>query len=156
MISGLKLDVVRSALSQINREFQHSIGEQGLQAGESLRAAQNQAALLTQTFKGFSSAASIDMAEQFSSAFSQIAVTAGGTAKDIQKALAATPFISTNLSKDLRDQLAGGIMAFQRDFRRAGLSDDIGAVIRQFLAGQISAGELVESGEAGKSFIDLN
>ena len=153
LVSGLKLDVVRSALSQINREFQRSIGEQGLQAGESLRAAQNQAALLTQTFKGFSATASLDMAEQFSSAFSQIAVTAGGTAKDIQKALAATPFISTNLSEDLRKQLGEGILSFQRDFRRAGLSDDIGGVIRQFLAGQVTAGELIESGEAGKSFI---
>ena len=34
LISGLKLDVVRSALGQINREFQKSIGEQGLTAGQ--------------------------------------------------------------------------------------------------------------------------
>ncbi len=153
LISGLKLDVVRSALGQINREFQKAIGEQGLQAGQSLRAAQNQAALLTQTFKGFSSAASLDMAEQFSTAFNEIAVKAGGTAQDVQKALSATPFISTNLSDNMRKALGEGVLRFQRDFRRAGLSEDFGNIARQFLMGQLSAREMIDSGDAAQSFL---
>ena len=153
LVSGLKLDVVRSALGQINREFQKAIGEQGLTAGQSLRAAQNQASLLTQTFKSFSSTASAEMAQQFSSAFSQIAVTAGGTAQDIQKALAATPFISTNLSGDMRKALGDGLLQFQRDFRRAGVTDDFGGIAKQFLAGKLSAKQMMESGDAGQSFI---
>ena len=155
LISGLKLDVVRNALGQINREFQKAIGEQGLQAGQSLRAAQNQAALLTQTFKGFSSTASLDMAQQFSTAFNEIAVKAGGTAQDIQKALSATPFISTNLSADMRKALGEGVLSFQRDFRRAGLSEDFGNIARQFLMGQLTAGQMIESGDAAQSQIGL-
>lgn len=155
LISGLKLDVVRNALGQINREFQKAIGEQGLQAGQSLRAAQNQAALLTQTFKGFSSTASLDMAQQFSTAFNEIAVKAGGTAQDIQKALSATPFISTNLSADMRKALGEGVLSFQRDFRRAGLSEDFGSIARQFLMGQLTAGQMIESGDAAQTQIGL-
>lgn len=155
LISGLKLDVVRNALGQINREFQKAIGEQGLQAGQSLRAAQNQAALLTQTFKGFSSTASLDMAQQFSTAFNEIAVKAGGTAQDIQKALSATPFISTNLSADMRKALGEGVLSFQRDFRRAGLGDDFGGIARQFLMGQLTAGQMIESGDAIQTQIGL-
>jgi len=153
LVSGLKLDVVRSALGQINREFQKAIGEQGLTAGQSLRAAQNQASLLTQTFKSFSSTASMEMAQQFSSAFSQIAVTAGGTAQDIQKALAATPFISTNLSADMSRALGKGVLDFQKDFRRAGVTEDFGGIAKQFLAGRLSAKQMMESGDAGQSFI---
>ena len=151
LVSGLKLDVVRSALGQINREFQKAIGEQGLQSGQSLRAAQNQAVLLTQTFKGFSAGASADMAQQFSTAFSQIAVVAGGTAQDIQKALAATPFISTNLPEDMRRALGKGVLDFQKDFRRAGLSEDFGGIAKQFLSGGISAKALMESKDAGQA-----
>lgn len=153
LVSGLKLDVVRSALGQINREFQKAIGEQGLQAGQSLRAAQNQVALLTQTFKGFSASASLDMATQFSTAFNEIAVKAGGTAQDIQKALAATPFISTNLSGDMRKALGEGVLSFQKDFRRAGLGEDFGGIARQFLMGQLSAEQMINSGDAGQSFL---
>jgi len=153
LVSGLKLDVVRNALGQINREFQKAIGEQGLQAGQSLRAAQNQAALLTQTFKGFASAASMDIATQFSSAFNEVAVKAGGTAQDIQKALAATPFISTNLSEDMRKALGQGVLSFQRDFRRAGLGEDFSGIARQFLMGQLSAGQMINSGDAAQSFL---
>jgi len=155
LVSGLKLDVVRSALGQINREFQKAIGEQGLQAGQSLRAAQNQAALLTQTFKSFSASASMDMAQQFSTAFNSIVVKAGGTAQDVQKALAATPFISTNLSEDMRKALGEGVLSFQRDFRRAGLGDDFGGIARQFLMGQLTAGQMIESGDAIQTQIGL-
>jgi hypothetical protein len=153
LVSGLKLDVVRSALGQINREFQKAIGEQGLQAGQSLRAAQNQAALLTRTFQGFSSAASMDIATQFSSAFNEVAIKAGGTAQDIQKALAATPFISTDLSEDMRKALGQGVLTFQRDFRRAGLGEDFSGIARQFLMGQLSAQQMINSGDAAQAFL---
>ena len=151
LISGLKLDVVRSALGQINREFQKAIGEQGLTAGQSLRAAQNQASLLLQTFKGFGDEASMSITESFSSTFNQIAVTAGGTFDDVKKSLAATPWISANLPEDLRKKLGEGILKFQTDARRAGLGDDFGNIAKKFLAGEINAGNLLESGNALES-----
>ena len=153
LVSGLKLDVVRNALGQINREFQKAIGEQGLQAGQSLRAAQNQAALLINTFKTIGPAASEAITNDFSSAFSEIAVRAGGTAKDIQKALSAVPFISTDLPEDMRKALGKGIMEFQRDFSRAGLGDTYGNIIREFLAGQTTAGQLANSIDPLKSML---
>jgi hypothetical protein len=151
LVSGLKLDVVRNALGQINREFQKAIGEQGLQAGQSLRAAQNQAALLIDTFKSIGPAASEAIANDFSSAFSEIAVRAGGTAKDIQKALSAVPFISTDLPEDMRQALGRGVMEFQRDFSRAGLGDTYGNIVKEFLSGQVTAGELTNSTDALRS-----
>jgi hypothetical protein len=151
LVSGLKLDVVRNALGQINREFQKAIGEQGLQAGQSLRAAQNQAALLIDTFKSIGPAASEAIANDFSSAFSEIAVRAGGTAKDIQKALSAVPFISTDLPEDMRQALGKGVMEFQRDFSRAGLGDTYGNIVKEFLSGQVTAGELTNSTDALRS-----
>lgn len=146
LVSGLKLDVVRSALSQINREFQRAIGEQGVQAGQSLRSAQNQAATILDTFKNVGTESALSITEQFSSAFSEIAITAGGSAKDIQKALSATGFISTNLPEDIRRSLGKGILEFQRDARRAGLGDTYAELIQQFLAGQVTARDLIETG----------
>jgi hypothetical protein len=112
LISGLKLDVVRGALSQINRDFQRAIGEQGLASASSLRAAQNQAALLTQTFKGFASESALAITTNIGTALNQVAVTAGGTMKDVQKTLLATPFISTRLSEDVRLGLSKGVLEF--------------------------------------------
>jgi len=148
LVSGLKLDVVRSALGQINREFQKAIGEQGLQAGMSLKAAENQAAAILDVFKSVGPEASKAITEQFSAAFSQIAVKAGGTSEDIKKALSATSFISTNLSEDVRKSIATGILDVQRDFRRSGLGADFGGVMKKFLAGEINAGEMLRSGDA--------
>ena len=148
LVSGLKLDVVRSALGQINREFQKAIGEQGLQAGMSLKAAENQAAAILDVFKSVGPEASKAITEQFSTAFSQIAVKAGGTSEDIKKALSATSFISTNLSEDVRKSIATGIMDVQRDFRRSGLGDDFGGVMKKFLAGEVNAGQMLKSGDA--------
>ena len=108
LVSGLKLDVVRSALNQINRDFQRAIGEQGLASASSLRAAQNQAALLTQTFKGFASESALAITTNIGTALNRVAVTAGGTMKDVQKTLLATPFISTRLSEDVRLGLSKG------------------------------------------------
>jgi len=145
LISGLKLDVVRNALSQINREFQKSIGEQGLASASSLRAAQNQASLLTQTFKGFASESARAINRDIGTALNTIAVKAGGTMKDVQKTLSATPFISTRISTDLRNQLINGMMSFQRDARRAGLGDNFSGIARQFLSGQVMGRDLISS-----------
>jgi len=153
LVSGLKLDVIRNALNTINRDFQRAIGEQGLASAGSLRAAQNQAALLTQTFKGFASESALSITTQIGTALNRVAVTAGGTMKDVQRTLAATPFISTNLSEDLRKQLSIGIMSAQRDFRRAGLGDNFGGIAQQFLMGRATGMQLVETGGAIESFL---
>jgi hypothetical protein len=153
LISGLKLDVVRSALGQINREFQKAIGEQGLATGQSMRQAENQAAAILGTFKGVGLESSIAITEQFSQAFNRIAVEAGGTAKDVQKALSATPFISTNLSEDLRNQLAEGIQKFQIQATRGGFGDDYSRIIQRYLAGQVTARQLVEGGNPLESTV---
>lgn len=153
LISGLKLDVIRSALNTINRDFQRAIGEQGLASAGSLRAAQNQAALLTQTFKGFASESALAITTQIGTALNRVAVTAGGTMKDVQRTLAATPFISTNLSEDLRKQITIGIMSANKNLRRAGLGDNFGGIAQQFLMGRVTGQQLVETGGAIESFL---
>jgi hypothetical protein len=153
LVSGLKLDFVRSALSQINRDFTRAIGEQGLASASSLRAAQNQAALLTQTFKGFSVESSLAISTNIGTALNNVAVKAGGTMKDVQKTLAATPFISTRIGEDMRQNLTKGMMAFQRDMRRAGLGDNFGGVAQQFLMGRSTGMQLIESGDPMAAFL---
>lgn len=153
LISGLQLDVVRNALGQINRDFRRAIGEQGLASSSSLRAAQNQAALLTQTFKGFASESALSITQNIGTALNNVAVRAGGTMKDVQKTLAATPFIDINLSEDLRNKLAKGILSFQRDMRRAGLGENFGGLAQQFLMGQATGMQMLNSGDAMQSFL---
>ena len=153
LVSGLKLDVVRNALSQINRDFQRAIGEQGLASASSLRAAQNQAALLTQTFKGFASESALAITTNIGSALNRVAVTAGGTMKDVQKTLLATPFISTRLSEDVRMGLNKGILDFQKNIRRAGLGENFGGVAQQFLMGNRTTMQMVQSGNPLEMFL---
>ena len=153
LVSGLKLDVVRSALNQINRDFQRAIGEQGLASASSLRAAQNQAALLTQTFKGFASESALAITTNIGTALNQVAVTAGGTMKDVQKTLLATPFISTRLSEDVRLGLSKGVMEFQTNIRRAGLGDNFGGVAQQFLMGTKTTMQMVQSRDPLEMFL---
>jgi hypothetical protein len=153
LVSGLKLDVVRSALSQINRDFQRAIGEQGLASASSLRAAQNQAALLTQTFKGFASESALAITTNIGTALNRVAVTAGGTMKDVRKTLLATPFISTRLSEDVRLGLSKGVLDFQKNIRRAGLGDNFGGVAQQFLMGTKTTMQMVQSGNPLEMFL---
>jgi hypothetical protein len=153
LVSGLKLDVVRSALNQINRDFQRAIGEQGLASASSFRAAQNQAALLTQTFKAFSAESALAITNNIGTALNRVAVTAGGTMKDVQKTLLATPFISTRLGDDVRLSLTKGVMDFQKNFRRAGLGDNFGDVAQQFLMGGKTTMQMVQSGNAMEMFL---
>ena len=153
LISGLKLDVVRNALSQINREFQKAIGEQGLAAGSGLKAAENQAALLTKTFKGFSAESAKAITTDLSKALNQVAVTAGGTMDDVKRTIAATPFISTSLPEEVRKRFGEGLLSFQRDLRRAGISEEFGNVAQQFLSGQTGALELINTGRPLESML---
>lgn len=145
LISGLKLDVVRNALSQINREFQKSLGEQGLASASTLRAVQNQASLLTQTFKGFASESALAINRDIGTALNSLAIKAGGTMNDVRKTISATPFISTRVSADLKEQLTKGMLSFQRDARRAGLGDDFAGIARQFLSGKAMGRDLINS-----------
>jgi hypothetical protein len=153
LVSGLKLDVVRSALGQINRDFQRAIGEQGLASASSLRAAQNQAALLTQTFKGFSSESALAITQNIGTALNNVAVKAGGTFKDVQKTLAATPFISTMLAEDVRIKISKDILDVQKNFRRAGIGDNFGGIAQQFLTGGMTGMQLLQTGGAMESFL---
>jgi hypothetical protein len=153
LISGLKLDVVRNAMAQINREFQKSIGEQGLMGASSLRAAQNQAAMLTQIFKGFSEDASMSISTNISTALNNVAVKAGGTMKDVQKTLAATPFFDMNLSQADKNKLSQQLLAFQRDFRRAGMGDNFAGIAQQFLSNKVTGRDLINTGDAMSSFL---
>jgi hypothetical protein len=155
LVSGLKLDLITNAISQINREFQKSIGEQGMLGASSLRAAQNQAALLTATFKSFSADAAKSITQDISGALNKVAVTAGGTMEDVRKTLAATPFLSLSISADERRKISTEILNFQRDLRRAGISKDFGGVAGQFLSGKASAMDLVNTGSPMESMLGL-
>jgi hypothetical protein len=72
--------------------------------------------------------------------------------KDVQRTLAATPFISTRIGDDLRDRLTKGMMEFNKNSRRAGLGD-FGGTAQQFLMGRATGMQLVESGDPMAAFL---
>lgn len=144
LISGLKLDVVRNALSQINREFQKSLGEQGLVSAQSMKAAENQAAILTNIYTGFSKTASSRIVEDFSGALNKVAVQIGSTAKDIQGALSISPFLDRGLSTASRERILTDIQKLSTYSRRAGLGDNVTELLNQFATGQVGGNELQE------------
>lgn len=148
LVSGLKLDVVRNALSQINREFQRSMGEQGLASAQSLKAAENQAAQLTNIYTGFSKAASARITEDFSKALSDVAVKTGGTVSDIQKSLATAPFLSRDLSFGQRGAILGDIQRIQTFASQAGLGNNAADIFKKIATGQTNAMELEGSDDA--------
>lgn len=147
LVSGLKLDVVRNALSQINREFQKSLGEQGLASAQSLKAAENQAAILTNIYAGFSKTASGRIVEDFSSALNLVAVRTGSTITDVQKTLALSPYLSRSFSQGLRENILVDIQNLQTAARRAGLGGNTADILNQFLTGQTGGIELQQSGD---------
>lgn len=145
LVSGLKLDVVRNALSQINREFQKSMGEQGLASAQSLKAAENQASILTNIYAGFSKTASSRIVEDFSSALNQVAVRTGSTVTDIQRTLAISPYLSRNFSQGIRQEILTDVQNLQTAARRAGLGGNTAQILNQFLTGQTGGIQLQES-----------
>jgi hypothetical protein len=147
LVSGLKLDVVRNALSQINREFQKSLGEQGLASAQSLKAAENQATILTNIYAGFSKTASGRIVEDFSSALNLVATRTGSTVSDIQKTLAVSPYLSRDLSQGIRQNILVDIQNLQTAARRAGLGGNTADILNKFLTGQTGGQELQESGD---------
>lgn len=148
LVSGLKLDVVRSALSQINREFQRSMGEQGLVSSQSLKAAENQASLLTNIYTGFSKTASARITEDFSKALSEVAVRTGGTVSDIQKSLSISPFLSRSFSRQDRGAILGDLQKIQTFASQAGLGNNAGDIFKKIATGQTSFAELESSDDS--------
>lgn len=148
LVSGLKLDVVRNALSQINREFQKSLGEQGLATAQSMKAAENQATILTNIYAGFSKSASSRIVEDFSTALNQVAVRTGSTVTDVQKSLALSPYLSRSFSQGIRENILVDVQNLQTAARRAGLGGNTGDILNQFLTGQTTGLELQESPDA--------
>ena len=148
LVSGLKLDVVRSALSQINREFQRSMGEQGLVSSQSLKAAENQATLLTNIYTGFSKTASARITEDFSKALSEVAVRTGGTVSDIQKSLSISPFLSRSFSRQDRGAILGDLQRIQTFASQAGLGNNAGDIFKKIATGQTNFMELESSDDS--------
>ena len=72
---------------------------------------------------------------------------------DVKKTIAATPFISTSLPEEIRKKMGEGILSFQRDIRRAGISEQFGSFAQQFLSGQTGALDLINSGKPLESFL---
>jgi hypothetical protein len=155
LVSGLKVELISSTLRQINSELQKSIGEQGLLGASSMRAAQNQAAFLTSTFKGFSLEAAKSINENMTKALSDVAVKAGGTVSDIKKTMAGVPYISTSLSSAERTKMAEQMFSLQRNLRRAGINDQFGDLASKFLSGGTTVGDMVNSGDPLASKIGM-
>lgn len=142
LVSGLKLDVVRSALSQINREFQRNLGEEGLSSARSLQAAQNQVASLASIYAGFSKSASTRLVDDFSDALNQVAVKIGSTAKDVQGSLRLAPWLSRDLPESVREGILVDVQKLQTYASQGGIGDNAASILNEFMTGQVGGDEL--------------
>lgn len=145
LVSGLKLDVVRNALSQINREFQKSLGEQGLSSAQGLKAAENQAAILTNIYGDFSKTAAGRITEDFSKALNQVATQTGSTVSDVQKTLAISPYLSKKFDQGVRENILIDIQKFQTAASNAGLGDNAAQIFQKFATAQTNTISLQDS-----------
>ena len=124
------------------------MGEQGLVSSQSLKAAENQATLLTNIYTGFSKTASARITEDFSKALSEVAVKTGGTVSDIQKTLATAPFLSRTLNAQQRGSILGDIQRVQTFASQAGLGNNAADVFRKIATGQTNFMELESSDDS--------
>jgi len=124
------------------------MGEQGLVSSQSLKAAENQATLLTNIYTGFSKTASSRIVEDFSEALSQVAVKTGGTVTDIQKTLATSPFLSRQFGRSEREGILGDIQRLQTFASQAGLGNNTADIFRKIATGDTNALELTSADDA--------
>ena len=84
LVQGLKLDVVKNAFRQINREFEHSLGSQGIAASESTGQIQRNAAAQLALYSKLGTKAAVELTSATKKQLSEL-VAQGDLTKDVMQ-----------------------------------------------------------------------
>lgn len=144
LISGLKLDSVKSALTQINREFERALGDQNLVGKDSIRAIQNQNAMILSAYNGLGKDIANTLTQDISLALNNAAKLAGSTIDDVRKTMSAASFVKATTPQE-RETIAKELLKLQTNYRFAGVTDDFSTLAKDFLSAKITAGDMLQS-----------
>ena len=162
LISGLKLDLMKDAIANINREFDNALGQQGLNSATELKQIESSAGAVFSVLKGGSLEAGREMAKNIRMALGDVSKSLGSTTEDINSVMKMIPVTSKSMldaygitmedfaSMNLRmitnardafgedaSKLIEGILSGQTDISALNADQTgIGQLIRQRLPGQ--------------------
>ena len=154
LVQGLKLDVVKNAFTQINREFENAVGQQGLRAAESSGQLQRSLALNLTTFKRFGRETAEVVSKDVLNSLQELRAEGTITGKILQDSLDIAGFLDFDatgpeLQRKLRESTTTIAKFVQETSDLFG--SDQGQRIQQALTGQISVDDLfqVATGQGG-------
>jgi hypothetical protein len=154
LVQGLKLDVVKNAFTQINREFENAVGQQGLRAAESSGQLQRSLALNLTTFKRFGRETAEVVSKDVLNSLQQLRAEGTITGKILQDSLNIAGFLDFDASgPELQRKLRESTTTIAKFVQETSdlFGSDQGQRIQQALTGQISVDDLfqVATGQGG-------
>ena len=100
LVQGIKLDVVKNAFKQINREFEQSLGDQGFKASESIEQRQRGLALNLANLGGELTDQAVKISDAVKDSLLEAQAEAQITGESIRDALDIAGFVSFSGSSD--------------------------------------------------------
>ena len=154
LVQGLKLDVVKNAFTQINREFENAVGTQGLRAAESSGQLQRSLALNLTTFKRFGRETAEVVSKDVLNSLQQLRAEGTITGKVLQDSLNLAGFLDFDATgPELQRKLREGTTAIAKFVQQTSdiFGGDEGQLIQRALTGEISVDEFfrVSTGQGG-------
>ena len=154
LVQGLKLDVVKNAFTQINREFENAVGQQGLRAAESSGQLQRSLALNLTTFKRFGRETAEVVSKDVLNSLQQLRAEGTITGKVLQDSLNIAGFLDFDATgPELQRKLRESTNTIAKFVQQTSdlFGSEQGQRIQQALTGQISVDDLfqVATGQGG-------
>lgn len=144
-VSGLKLDLLRNTLNDINREFDRSMGSQGMKSAMELKQLETSSGAVFAALKGGSLDAGREMAKNIRVALGDVSKSIGSTTEDINSVMKMIPFTS----KALLDKAGVGMEEFHKmnltmvTNARDAMGEDASKIIEKLLSGDLSNTDLL-------------
>ena len=154
LVQGLKLDVVKNAFTQINREFENAVGTQGLRAAESSGQLQRSLALNLTTFKRFGRETAEVVSKDVLNSLQQLRAEGTITGKVLQDSLSIASFLDFDAAgPELQRKLREGTNTIAKFVQQTSdlFGGSEGQLIQRALTGEISVDEFfkVSTGRGG-------
>ncbi|AEZ65739.1 virion structural protein and packaging [Cyanophage S-TIM5] len=154
LVQGLKLDVVKNAFTQINREFENAVGTQGLRAAESSGQLQRSLALNLTTFKRFGRETAEVVSKDVLNSLQQLRAEGTITGKVLQDSLSIASFLDFDAAgPELQRKLREGTNTIAKFVQQTSdlFGGSEGQLIQRALTGEISVDQFfkVSTGQGG-------
>ena len=147
LVQGLKLDVVKSAFRDIERQFQNSLGESGLKAAENTAQLKRALALNFVTFKRFNNDVAGEVSRSIRSSLSGLAAQGKITQDTLKETLNFATFFDFEGTEEQRKKafvnFASDFAQLNQNLRRA-YGQGAGQLVNRVLTGQFGQDELFQ------------